>query len=25
VLKLYKGFDIKQITRTKGINRKEAK
>jgi hypothetical protein len=25
VLKLYKGFDIKHVTRTKGINRKEGK
>ena len=25
VLKLYKGYDIKHVTRTKGINRKEGK
>jgi len=25
VLKLYKGFDIRHVTRTKGINRKEGK
>ena len=25
MLKLYKGYDIKHVTRTKGINRKEGK